>query len=114
MDFIKVLIVNMKIKHLHLRTRIKQRLFKQYGLRLLKVRKQEFYGKKFELVGMQIRLDYETGWLTQLAQGAEVIFTWVVILVKLLSFFMLFLRRVKSIFLNLIHMPLLFALRTLS
>ena len=74
MDFIKVLIVNMKLKHLHLRTRIKQRLFKQYGLRLLKVRKQEFYGKKFELVGMHIRSDYETGWLIQLAQDAEVIF----------------------------------------
>ena len=30
MDFIKVLIVIMKLKHLHLRTEIKQRLFKQY------------------------------------------------------------------------------------
>ena len=74
MGFIKVLSVTMKLKQLHIRTRIKQRLFKKYGLRLLKVKKQEFYGKKFDLVGMQIRLDYETGWLMQLAQDAEIIF----------------------------------------
>ena len=64
----------MKLNQLHIRTRIKQRLFNKYGLRLLKVKKQEFYGKKFDLVGMQIRLDYETGWLMQLAQDAEIIF----------------------------------------
>ena len=64
----------MKLNQLHIRTRIKQRLFNKYGIRLLKVKKQEFFGKKFELVGMQIRLDYETGWLMQLAQDAEIIF----------------------------------------
>ena len=64
----------MKLNQLHIRTRIKQRLFNKYGLRLLKVKKQEFYGKKFDLVGMQIRLDYETGWLMQLAHDAEIIF----------------------------------------
>ena len=64
----------MKFNQLHIRTRIKQRLFNKYGLRLLKVKKQEFFGKKFELVGMQIKLDYETGWLIQLAQDAEIIF----------------------------------------
>ncbi len=64
----------MNLKHLHLRTRLKQKLFKKYGLRFLKIKKQEFYGKYFELVGMQIKLDYETGWLLQLARNAEVIF----------------------------------------
>ena len=74
MGFIKVLRVTMKLNHLHIRTMIKQRLLNKYGLRFLKVKKQEFYGKIFQLVGMQIRLDYETGWLMQLAQNTKIIF----------------------------------------
>ena len=47
----------MKLNQLHIRTRIKQRLLNKYGLRFLKVKKQDFHGKIFQLVGMQIRLD---------------------------------------------------------
>ncbi|MBH10231.1 MAG: hypothetical protein CMG74_07750 [Candidatus Marinimicrobia bacterium] len=74
MDFTIVLKVNMKINNLHLRTRLKQKLFKKYGLRFLKIRQQELKGKIFEVVGMKITIDYETGWLLYLAKDVDIIF----------------------------------------
>tara|TARA_S200000501_G_scaffold353209_1_gene372753 strand:+ start:657 stop:1496 length:840 start_codon:yes stop_codon:yes gene_type:complete len=59
---------------LHIRTRIKQYFFKKFGIRILKEKHQEFFGKKFRLIGMKIKIDYETGWLIELAKNSEIIF----------------------------------------
>ena len=59
---------------LHIRTRIKQYLLKQFGIRILKEEQQEFFGKNFRLIGMKIKIDYETGWLIELAKNSEIIF----------------------------------------
>tara|TARA_Y100000996_G_scaffold389897_1_gene350662 strand:+ start:445 stop:1284 length:840 start_codon:yes stop_codon:yes gene_type:complete len=59
---------------LHIRTRIKQYLFDKFGFRILKEEQQEFFGKNFRLIGMRIKIDYETGWLIELAKNSEIIF----------------------------------------
>ena len=59
---------------LHIRTRIKQYFFKKFGMRILKEQQQEFFGKEFRLIGMKIKIDYETGWLIEIAKNSEIIF----------------------------------------